>query len=136
MLKVLIVEDDFMVADCLEEILLAAGFQVCGITGNVTEAIFLGKRDTPDLAIIDFRLMDDEYGTKVGEALCESTDVTVLYVSGNPDDPRLCDAKGTACIAKPYSASSIVAALNVVSQGRSRGLAPADLPEGFRLLNT
>lgn len=134
MLKVLIVEDDFMVADCLEEILLAAGFQVCGITGNVTEAIFLGKRDSPDFAIIDFRLMDGEYGTKVGAALCETTDVAVLYVSGNPDDPRLREAKGAACIAKPYSATSIVAALNVVSQRRSRGVASAELPEGFHLL--
>lgn len=135
MLKVLIVEDDFMVADCLEEILLAAGFDVCGITGNVSEAIALGERIAPDLAVIDFRLSNGEYGTEVGAALSDRLGVGILYASGNPDDPRLQNAVGAACIAKPYSAASIVAALRVVSEGIRFGAASAELPKGLRLLS-
>ena len=33
--KVLIVEDELMVADIIEEVLVGAGFQVCGITGSI-----------------------------------------------------------------------------------------------------
>ena len=135
MLKVLIVEDDFMVADCLEEILCAAGFEVCGIAGDVTNAVALGEQHEPDLAVIDFRLTDGQYGTDVGAALCDRIDVGVIYASGNPDDPRLQAAKGAACIAKPYSASSIVAALHLVRERLSHGAAPAEIPKGVRLLD-
>jgi DNA-binding response OmpR family regulator len=54
--KVLIVEDDFMIADCLEEILVDAGYEVCGIAREVDEAIAMGKELRPDLAVIDLRL--------------------------------------------------------------------------------
>ncbi|MDB5372496.1 MAG: response regulator [Belnapia sp.] len=134
MLKVLIVEDDFMVADCLEEILSVAGFNVCAITGNVADAITLGEQHAPDLAVIDLHLNDGGFGTEVGAALCERINVGVLYASGNPDDPRLRDARGAACIAKPYSASSIVAALHAVSDRTIGRAAWSELPKGLRLL--
>jgi DNA-binding response OmpR family regulator len=133
MLKVLIVEDDFMVADCLEAVLSAAGYDVCGVAGGVADALLLDTRHLPDLAVIDFRLQDGEYGTEVGAALCERRNIGVLYVSGNPDDPRLHDARGTACIAKPYSASSIVAALRMVGERGSQGTETPKFPQGFWL---
>jgi DNA-binding response OmpR family regulator len=132
-MKVLIVEDDFMVADCLEEVLSAAGYDVCGVAGGVAEALLLDGRHKPDLAVIDFRLQDDELGTEIGAALCERRNIGVLYVSGNADDPRLHDARGTACIAKPYSASSIVAALRMVSERTFQGADIAGFPQGFWL---
>ena len=95
---VLIVEDDFMIADCLEEILVAAGFTVCGIAGTTAEAIALGERHNPDLGIIDLRLADGGIGTDVAAALCTRSKFGVLYVSGNPDHPRLQNAEGNACI--------------------------------------
>ena len=134
MLKVLIVEDDFMVADCLEEILLTAGFTVCGVAGNVANAIELGEQHAPDLAVVDLRLMDGEYGTEVGAVLTDRIRAGVLYATGNADDPRLQNAKGVACIAKPYSANAIVAALHLVSARRHDAAASPSLPKGCRLL--
>jgi DNA-binding response OmpR family regulator len=133
MLKVLIVEDDFMVADCLETVLLTAGYDVCGVAGGVADALLLDSRYQPDLAVIDFRLQDGEYGTEVGAVLCGRRNIGVLYVSGNADDPRLHDARGTACVAKPYSASSIVTALQMVSERVSQGTDAFEFPQGFWL---
>jgi DNA-binding response OmpR family regulator len=136
MLTVLIVEDDFMVADCLEAVLLAAGYEVCGVAGGVADALLLDARHQPDLAVIDFRLQDGEYGTEVGAALCRRRNIGVLYVSGNPDDPRLHEATGTAAIAKPYSASSILAAIHMVSERVFQGTDAAEFPQGFWLRPT
>ena len=47
MLKVLIVDDDLMLADNLEEILLSGGYSVCGIACTVAEAISLGREQHP-----------------------------------------------------------------------------------------
>ena len=55
MLKVLIAEDDLMIADMIEDALVAHGYEVCGITPTVAEAVALARREKPDLAIIDFQ---------------------------------------------------------------------------------
>jgi hypothetical protein len=51
MLKVVIAEDDLMIADMAEELLVAQGYEVRGIARGVAKAV--GRRDKPDLAIID-----------------------------------------------------------------------------------
>lgn len=133
MQKVLIVEDDPLVADLLEEILGEAGFEVCGVAGTVADAIELGERHNPDLGVIDFRLSGGEYGTQVAAALRQNSRFGVLYATGNPDHPLLSQAEGEGCIAKPYSAHTVVSALRVVSEKMSNRPASA-LPRGFRLL--
>src|ERR1700681_237271 len=66
MLKVLIAEDDLMIADTAEEILVECGYEVCGIARTVAEGIALGLRHKPDLALIDLRLGDGGLGTAIG----------------------------------------------------------------------
>ncbi|WP_419730884.1 response regulator [Lichenicola sp.] len=116
MLKVLVVEDDLMIADALEEILVDAGYEVCGIASTVDEAVRLGKSQRPDLGVIDFRLAGGGYGTEVTAELRKLGQFGVLYATGNPDHPMLIRSKGDGCIAKPYSSRSIISALRKVWQ--------------------
>lgn len=109
--KVLIVEDDPLVADLLKEILEEAGFEVCGAARTVAEAVELGERHAPDLGVIDVHLSGGEYGTQVAAALRQNGRFGVLYATGNPDHPLLSQAEGEGCIAKPYSAHTVVSAL-------------------------
>jgi DNA-binding response OmpR family regulator len=64
-LKILIAEDDLMIADTVEEAAIQAGFDVCGIARTVGEAVALGLRHKPDLAVIDLCLADGGLGTEV-----------------------------------------------------------------------
>jgi response regulator of citrate/malate metabolism len=57
-LKVLIAEDDLMIADIAEEILIEHGYEVCGIARTVAEAVTLAQQHKPDLAVLDLRLAD------------------------------------------------------------------------------
>jgi DNA-binding response OmpR family regulator len=132
--KVLIVEDDFMIADCLEEILVDAGYEVCGIAREVDEAIAMGKEHRPDLAVIDLRLAAGRYGTEVASVLCVGGGLGVLYVTGNANHPMLVDAAGEGCMSKPYSAASILAALRIVSERMSKLTVLSRFPADFRLL--
>ncbi|MGA2258611.1 MAG: response regulator [Thermoguttaceae bacterium] len=68
-LKVLIAEDDLMIADMSEEILVDAGYEVCGIARTVSEAVALGRVHKPDLALIDHRLADGGLGSEVAARL-------------------------------------------------------------------
>jgi DNA-binding response OmpR family regulator len=49
MLKILVVEDDLMIADMAEEILVDAGYEVCGIARTVDEGVSLARRHKPIL---------------------------------------------------------------------------------------
>jgi DNA-binding response OmpR family regulator len=133
--RVLIVEDDIMIADTLEEILVAAGYTVCGIASTTVTAIALGERYHPDLGIFDLRLSEGGWGTDAAAALHARGRFGVLYATGNPDHPLLNTAHGEGCIGKPYSATSIIAALEIVRE-RMSGLPLSASPKGFRLLDS
>ena len=66
MAKVLIAEDDFMIAEMLEEAVSEGGYQVCGIASEVSEVVTLGEQHRPDLAIIDLRLQNRFRDRKLG----------------------------------------------------------------------
>lgn len=134
MSKVLIVEDDSMIADYLEEILVDAGYEVCGIAGNVADAIALGERHRPDLGVLDMRLGNREFGTEVAAALCPHGGFGVLYATGNANHPMLKGAHGVACIGKPYTSEDLITALCIVDGRMRHAPEPRSFPAGFRLL--
>ena len=62
MLKVVIAEDDFLIADMIKDILAANGYDVCGIARNVADAVSLIQLHKPDLAVLDVRLPGADLG--------------------------------------------------------------------------
>jgi response regulator of citrate/malate metabolism len=64
--KVMIAEDDLLMADMLAEILAMSGeYEVCGIARTVDKAVELGRRHNPDLAILDIQLADGGLGMEI-----------------------------------------------------------------------
>ena len=115
MTKILIAEDDLMVADFLEEFLVDAGYTVCGIATTVAQAIELGNAHRPDLAILDLRLKNGGLGTEIVPLLTECDRVGILYATGSSgSDLTLAD--GDICIRKPYLSGELLAALEMVQQ--------------------
>ena len=133
-LRVLIAEDDLMIADSIEEILVEAGYEVCGIARTVAEAVTLGRRHLPDLAIIDCRLADEGLGTDVAAQLVDLKDLGILYATGNISSVTLKAARGQACLAKPYSAAELVRALEIVAEIVATGLVSRPVPPGLQIL--
>jgi DNA-binding NarL/FixJ family response regulator len=66
---VLIVEDEALVALELEELLLDEGFEVVGSAANAAQAIDLGRRHRPDLALLDLNLADGLTGPRIAKTL-------------------------------------------------------------------
>jgi DNA-binding response OmpR family regulator len=133
-LKVLIVEDDLMIADMVEETLVGHGYRVCGIARTVAEAVTLGLRHRPDLAIIDLRLADGGLGTEVAVELMAVGRVGILYATGNMAQFVLTIADGDACLAKPYNGPDLLRGLEIVAEMVATGRASAPLPRGFKVL--
>lgn len=135
MLKVLIAEDQLLIADLLEDILVASGYEVCGIARTVEEGIALGKLHKPDLAVLDVRLAKGGRGSDIARLINADRKIGVLYATG--DDARhsaLTRADGEAAISKPYRPDDVIRALEIIQELNANGTTKRPFPSGFRLL--
>lgn len=135
MLKVLLAEDSVLIADMLEDILVAQGYDVCGIARTVREAVDLADLHGPDLAVFDFRLADGEFGSQIRRQLKDKQRMGILFVSGDALGEILTDLDGDACIQKPYGIDDLIRALRTVREIRMTGQHSArTLPKTFQVL--
>jgi DNA-binding response OmpR family regulator len=135
LLKVLIAEDELMIADILEEALITSGYEVCGIARTVDEAVALATQHKPDLAVLDVRLAQGDRGPDIARQLNGRGTLGILYATG--EDVRhsaLTRTDGSAAITKPYQVEDIPLALVIVREIMTLGTATPPFPPGFRLL--
>lgn len=79
--RVLLVEDDAIIAIHLGQIVERLGGEVAGITARVEQALLLIDRDTPDAAILDVNLGHGRDSYPVARALAERG-VPFLFITG------------------------------------------------------
>jgi CheY-like chemotaxis protein len=118
-MKILVVEDDVMLADLLEEILQDFGHSVCAITAGVDDAVRLVREHRPDIAVLDMQLQGGRFGTEIVDRLAATDDLGdmgILYVSGEADRVHRQARFGHACLNKPYTIDTLATALRIVRQ--------------------
>lgn len=127
--KILIVEDEMLVAIDLEETLCELGHQPVGIVPDLKAAEAYFEQDL-DLALVDLNLRDGFTGPQIGAQLSERG-VAVLFVTANP---RLLGdgiAGAIGVITKPADEKLVKAAVDYAIGAKSgRAVAP---PPGLRL---
>ena len=133
--KVMIAEDDLYMADMLEEILVDNNYEVCGIARTVDEAVALGERHKPDLAILDIRLAEGGLGTDIPGRWPKRDRPGILYATAYVGQTGLSRSDGEASLAKPYRPEDVIRALEIVEELVSTGKASRPYPHGLALLN-
>ena len=132
-LRVLIVEDQFLVAKQLEWIVEEAGHIVVGSAATREEACSLAATGPIDLAFVDVSLGDGSSGLDVAHDLARHTEARVVFATANrrrlPDD--YCGAIGV--VEKPFTQSGILSALTYVAARMRNGTEPLSKPESLQL---
>lgn len=95
-LRVLIVEDEAIIALSLEALIGSHGHQVCGTAATTAEAIALAERERPDIAIMDIHLAEGSSGTEAAAELYNRWGIRCLFLSGNLDE-------GTRAAVAPFA---------------------------------
>ena len=83
-MRVLIVEDELVVAIHVEAVLSEEGHQVVGIARESKMALALAGRLRPDLALVDVHLVDGETGPEIAGHLRDMK-IPVLFMSANAE---------------------------------------------------
>ncbi len=130
--RVLIVEDEILLAIEVEAALKAAGYDVCGVATSEAEALAMARDIHPDLAVVDVRLAPGN-GKHVAHELAVQFNTTILMAtSENPDHLDGIGASGV--IPKPYDAEVVPAAL-AAAETISQGGDPGRLPDHMKRLD-
>lgn len=107
--RVLVVEDEALVAMLVEDALLDAGAGVIGPAATVAEALACLERETPDVAVLDLNLAG-ETSTPVADVLAARGIPFVVATGYGADGLPPGHAKATV-LAKPYDPDDLTAAL-------------------------
>ena len=81
--RIVIVEDDALIAMDLADLLIAMGHAVCAIASSETDAVAAAKRWEPDLMIVDGNLFEGS-GVSAMRQILERGFVAHLYITGDP----------------------------------------------------
>lgn len=108
--RIMIVEDEALVAFELEAILEDLGYEPVGIAADATSAMRLISNQ-PDLALVDLNLRDGPTGPQIGEVLARNHGVKVLFMTANPRVLGDGIAGTVGVLTKPCDAPTVEAAV-------------------------
>ena len=115
-LRLIVVEDEALVARAIKETVEDLGHRVCGIAGTEAEAIDLAGRERPDLALMDVRLAGGSDGIAAARRLSARFGIRSIFLSGYADHAtmsRITETYPLGVVHKPFSTAQIKTALGL-----------------------
>jgi DNA-directed RNA polymerase specialized sigma24 family protein len=111
--RVLIIEDEPLIAMDLETIVRDQGHEVTGVAVTRDEAVALAMEDRPGLVLADIQLADDSSGIDAVKDILAQFNVPVIFITAFPE--RLLTGERpepTFLITKPFQRSTVKAAIS------------------------
>ena len=110
--RVLIIEDEPIIAMDIETIVRDLGHDVTGVAVTRDEAVALAMEDRPGLVLADIQLADDSSGIDAVKDILAEFEVPVIFITAFPE--RLLTGERpepTFLITKPFQRSTVKAAI-------------------------
>lgn len=113
--KIVVVEDEFIIANDLAVILKKAGYDVCGIAESYEEALTIVEDHQPDIVLLDIHLKGELSGIDLARKL-RGLNIAFVYLSANSNQAILEQAKATqpyGFMVKPFRERDVLVTLDV-----------------------
>ncbi|MCE0504679.1 MULTISPECIES: response regulator [unclassified Roseivivax] len=112
--RVLIIEDEAIIAMDLESIVADLGHRVTGVARTRDGAVSLGAKEVPDLILADIQLADNSSGVDaVNDLLRDLGERPVIFITAFPERLLTGDKPEPAfLISKPYSEEQVRSAIS------------------------
>ena len=122
--KILVVEDESIVAIDLEETLQEMGYEVTGIVASGEAAIEKSAQQKPDLVLMDIMLQGKVDGITAAATIREQAKIPVIFLTSHADSATLERAKVTepyGYILKPYKDVELRTVIEIALAVRDQG---------------
>lgn len=120
-MKVLIVDDEYLIAKEIGELFKMMDLDVCELAGSGEDAIEIAKREKPDIVLMDIRLGSKIDGIDAAREIKAFTGIPIIFMSGHMSSLKKeeCeDIHPAAYYEKPISAQEIAGKIREVVEAR------------------
>lgn len=132
--RILVVEDDMIIAShiCLQ--LTNLGYEITGIETRGEEAVAHANINTPDIILMDVNLRGTLDGIETAKIIQKDIDIPIIYLTANTDEDSFQRAKETrpyAFLPKPLNSVQLQRTFALVVEQlkeNKAGISNADLP--------
>ncbi|MBX5154343.1 response regulator [Rhizobium lentis] len=114
--RVLIVEDEFLIALDLGATVEGIGMQVAGLANDREQALRLAP--SADIAFVDVNLADGPTGPELGRRLAEEHGIAVVFMTGNPETIADGVKRAVGVVQKPVMPSLVEQLLKYLAARR------------------
>ena len=116
-IKILIVEDELLIAENLAMKLKKLGYIIGGIVSSGKAALEYINSDKPDLILMDIAIKGNMDGIETAAKILEEEEIPIVYLTAYADDETIERASNTNCygyLLKPFKDRELQATLKVV----------------------
>jgi DNA-directed RNA polymerase specialized sigma24 family protein len=110
--RVMIIEDEPLIAMDIARIVEEMGHQVCGTAADHAEAVALSKRSAPHIVLADIQLKGGDSGIAAVQDILRDISVPVVFVTGFPE--RLLTGERlepTFVVTKPFKPEALISVI-------------------------
>ena len=114
--RILIVEDDAIVAMTIEDSLHEMGYSIAGLAANADDAIRIAAEKKPDLILMDIRIQGDRDGIEAASEIARSQNIPIIYLTAYSDDETIRRAAKTqpyGFLTKPFRQKEMYSTIEI-----------------------
>jgi DNA-binding LytR/AlgR family response regulator len=118
--KILIVDDEVLIAEFLKDELISLGYQHIALAHNKKQAFALVNVFKPQLILLDIRMKSEREGIEIAEEINQKYKIPFIFITAHSDKEIVQQALGTkpaGYITKPFKQIDVYAAVHLVETG-------------------
>jgi len=115
--KILIVEDEILIAEVLKDELVLLGYENITLAHNKNQAYLKLNENKPDLVLLDIRMKSEQEGIEIAQEINMKYKTPFIFITAHSDKHILQTALQTnpaGYITKPFKQIDVYAAIKIV----------------------
>lgn len=112
--RILIVEDESILALDIEDMLTCLGYEVAGIAIDAEEAIAAIRHSPPNLVLMDIRLQGEVDGIEAAHQIWDQFELPIIFLTASTDErtlKRIRAVHGFGYVIKPFEMKKLEMAI-------------------------
>lgn len=137
-LKLLVVEDEGVIALDIRKALTLLGHTVTDVAGSSEEAVRAADKNTPDVVLMDIHLKGNEDGITAASRIRAKHDVAIIFLTAHSDRDTINRVKAVdpyGYLIKPFTSASLNVTIEMALQRKKTGRAQAETNRTLTALN-